>query len=393
MKEQNENYMTCPNCQYHNDVSDIFCSQCGQKTRLSLLSVWVMMSEFIANIINYDSKIFTTVRGLFVSGYLTNQYLANKRVAYLAPMRLFIFLMFVFFAVLSFQNYDQFLMNTNDDFEVNKNDNDGVLFNKDTNDFNLLEQNFVSLRYERLIRQLNNELHEQKQQQQDKLDQINKQAKQSSQPNAQQELLNKIDEFDEAINSLQNIKSRIDLKKDKSVNITLFFDHQYEFNIHDLNNLSPEKLIEKYQINHWLEKIMVKQYLKLNKDHRAFSRFIFQNLTWVFIMEILLMSLFFKIFYFRSKRKYVEFFVFHLNIRSFLFLIGSGVLLIPYPLNDWISTLLFCTIIAYLLLSMKRVFKQSWLLTIIKFLTLSMIEFMVFLLSFIVVVISSSFIY
>ncbi len=317
--------------------------------------------------------------------------------AYLTPIRLFIFLMFVFFAVLSFQNYDQFLMNTNNDFDAKQYDNGAKLSNSD--DFNLLEQNYAPLRYDRLIRQLNHELNEQKQQEQAIVEEIMQKngiepdSTELQKNNGKQEALKQIENLEKAIISLQDVKARIDLKKEESVYVTLFFDHQYQFNIHDLNNLSPQQLIDQYHINHWLEKIIVKQYLKLNKDHRAFGRFIFQNFTWVVIIEVLLMSLFFKLFYFRSKRKYVEFFVFHLHLRSFLFLVGICTFIFPYDLNNWVITALFCLIGTYLLLSMKRVFNQSWPMTGLKFFSLSVVEMVVFLLSFLMVVISSSLIY
>ncbi len=65
IEQKNVKLLQCPNCQHHNKVNDKYCSQCSQKTQLSLLSVWVMLTEFVANIFNYDSKVLTTIRGLF----------------------------------------------------------------------------------------------------------------------------------------------------------------------------------------------------------------------------------------------------------------------------------------------------------------------------------------
>ena len=149
--------LLCPNCKHVNKSDALFCSQCSQKQKLNILSVWMMMSEFFANFINYDSKTFSTIRGLFLPSYLTNEYIANRRVSYLDPIRLFIFLMFAFFAILSFQDLKALNVNeSSSDTEKSTN-----IQSTDNQYFNLLEQGYPSLRYKMLMDRVDNELQKQ----------------------------------------------------------------------------------------------------------------------------------------------------------------------------------------------------------------------------------------
>lgn len=130
---------------------------------LQINSVWRMLVDFLANIIGYDSKLFSSIRGLFFPGFLTSEYLANRRASYLTPIRLFIFLMFATFVVMSYLALDDVLQtkdDTGDDglslqFNIENKSNDSEVQNKY---FTVLEKGYQSLRYEVLLLQLDTEL-------------------------------------------------------------------------------------------------------------------------------------------------------------------------------------------------------------------------------------------
>ncbi|HEX6560342.1 MAG TPA: DUF3667 domain-containing protein [Longimicrobiales bacterium] len=68
-------------------------------------------------------------------------------------------------------------------------------------------------------------------------------------------------------------------------------------------------------------------------------------------------------FYWRQRRYYVEHFVFALHVHSFIFL-----MLIPGLLLDiaWLHTLIFVSILLYVLVAMKRFYEQSYIVVLLK---------------------------
>lgn len=95
---------TCLNCTSY--ISDKFqyCPSCGQETKLDQ-SVKSLFSHFLNDYFTFDSKIVRSILPLITRpAFLTKQFLAGRRVQYIAPLRLFIFLSLIFFLVLSTTN-------------------------------------------------------------------------------------------------------------------------------------------------------------------------------------------------------------------------------------------------------------------------------------------------
>jgi len=76
-----------------------------------------MMNHAISDYFHFDQKFFHTLKPLFFKpGFLTNEYMAGKRVQYLHPVKMYIFISLVYFLLL-FQSGHQFVNvnNTPDD--------------------------------------------------------------------------------------------------------------------------------------------------------------------------------------------------------------------------------------------------------------------------------------
>ena len=92
---------TCLNC--GEKVHARFCSHCGQENKEPHESFWGLLIHFVEDIFHYDGKLFSTIRTLFLKpGYLTNDYLNGRRVAYLHPIRFYLFTSAFFFLCLSY---------------------------------------------------------------------------------------------------------------------------------------------------------------------------------------------------------------------------------------------------------------------------------------------------
>lgn len=94
---------TCTNCAYGfvPDEPDEFCPRCGQQNHPPVIGFGHMMEEFFEGVFHFDGKVFRTAGLLlFKPGELTRRYLAGQRVPYVPPLRLYVFLSFVFFLLL-----------------------------------------------------------------------------------------------------------------------------------------------------------------------------------------------------------------------------------------------------------------------------------------------------
>ena len=89
----------CLNC--GEELKGRYCYNCGQDSQEHLDSIWHLIKHFFEDITHYDGKLWKTVRPLLIKpGFLTLEYLKGKRASYLQPVRMFIFLNFIFFFLL-----------------------------------------------------------------------------------------------------------------------------------------------------------------------------------------------------------------------------------------------------------------------------------------------------
>ena len=93
----------CANCHYVFEPArpDEFCPRCGQQNHAIDLRVGHVVEEFLEGVFHFDGKVFSTARLLlFQPGELTRRFLAGHRVPYVPPIRLYVFISFVFFLLL-----------------------------------------------------------------------------------------------------------------------------------------------------------------------------------------------------------------------------------------------------------------------------------------------------
>lgn len=92
----------CPNCDYEFDETDNFCPNCGQENHTHKLPVKHFVMEYLESAFHFDTKMVATLRDLLVHpGRITTNYNQNKRARYVPPMRLYIFISFIFFFLLA----------------------------------------------------------------------------------------------------------------------------------------------------------------------------------------------------------------------------------------------------------------------------------------------------
>ncbi len=91
---------TCLNCRHVVEMR--FCPNCGQENTDSRKTFHHLFVHFFEDLTHYENSFWKTIRNLMLKpGRLTQAYLSGKRVSYLAPIRLYIFISFVTFFVIS----------------------------------------------------------------------------------------------------------------------------------------------------------------------------------------------------------------------------------------------------------------------------------------------------
>jgi hypothetical protein len=92
---------TCLNCQH--TVDQKFCPNCGQENIETRKTFHHLFFHFFEDLTHYENAFWRTIRNLlFKPAALTKEYLSGKRLSYLAPVRLYIFVSFITFLFLAF---------------------------------------------------------------------------------------------------------------------------------------------------------------------------------------------------------------------------------------------------------------------------------------------------
>ena len=92
----------CLNCGHPLELSDLYCSYCGQLNTTKQLSLNDFFGEFIGSVFTYDSRLRYTIKDLlFKPGRITANYVKGQRFKYANPFRFFLSVSIIYFLVQS----------------------------------------------------------------------------------------------------------------------------------------------------------------------------------------------------------------------------------------------------------------------------------------------------
>jgi len=112
--------VVCRNC--NATATGNYCHNCGQETRLHAPSLGEFLHEFVGHYVALEGRLWGTIgRLLFRPGALTNEYLAGRRRRFVEPLRLYLSLSIIFFALLKFSGMEPVK------FDPEKNDKTSVV--------------------------------------------------------------------------------------------------------------------------------------------------------------------------------------------------------------------------------------------------------------------------
>ncbi|MGV1019886.1 DUF3667 domain-containing protein [Empedobacter falsenii] len=90
----------CQNCGHY--VEEHYCTHCGQENVETRQPFHFLFTHFIEDFIHYDGSFWQTIKKLFLKpGVLTKEYLSGKRNSSVNPVKMYIFVSFVTFFIIS----------------------------------------------------------------------------------------------------------------------------------------------------------------------------------------------------------------------------------------------------------------------------------------------------
>lgn len=100
MSKQRRKGSECFNCHTPFTQNENYCPNCGQENHSRQASTRMLLDDFLKDYIAFDSKLFKSVVPLLTKpGFVTMEFLNGKRQKYIPPIRVFIFLSFIYFGL------------------------------------------------------------------------------------------------------------------------------------------------------------------------------------------------------------------------------------------------------------------------------------------------------
>lgn len=145
---------TCLNCNHV--VEKRFCGNCGQENIDTRKTFHHLFVHFFEDLTHYENAFWKTIKNLLTKpSALSKEYLSGKRLSYLAPVRLYIFISFVTFFLMAILPKD----NDSTDFEISEkksNDSEIITSEKEKKLNALLESDLFTISEKDSIKKIAN---------------------------------------------------------------------------------------------------------------------------------------------------------------------------------------------------------------------------------------------
>ncbi|MDH3440368.1 MAG: DUF4286 family protein [Gammaproteobacteria bacterium] len=326
----------CLNC--GTTLTGQYCGNCGQRARSRLISIWELMQEAFGDLLELDSRLWRTLIPLTIRpGQLTRDYLEGRRARFMPPFRTYLVLSIFFFLIAFFDPREEL----------------GIFFGPEAD---VAEEPAGDAQSSEEIR-----------------DEVLSELVAEGILSQDEAGLERGDDEDGTDEDDEGPEFRITVDGTEASSE----DDCADIEIEDMpdwlaTRLTPERLTAVCE-------------RMIADDGRAFLGKLLDNVPAGLFILLPLMALMLKILYPLSKRYYVEHLLFVIHYHAFIFLILSLQILVSRltSLASLPDAVVAVTITAvslyipiYLYKSMRRVYEQGHLLTLLKFIVLLVSYFM-----------------
>ena len=324
----NPGIASCLNCGQPFSAKAKYCEQCGQVRTDGRITFRQLLRDAFDDIFNLDSRVFLSLKDLFVPGRLSQRFFEGKHQSYYPPVRFFFISMVIQFTLLGFA--------LNSSVEINS---EQLFYPKKA----IIAQEKLGL-----------------------LDSIQVNIYSSL---AQQEK-----------DLLDSLNLRLTNTAKDSVTLTLFnfgsmgSTDAMKIAVQDVENMTAAMLRNKYGITGKFRNIIALQTVRTISQPNQVFRFLIGNLVWMVLALVPCLAILMKLIYFRRNLYYVEHIIFLFHNHVFLFVLLSILHLCSFfysAIHDslYIFLLLF---VIYTYLSMLKYYGQSWWKTLLKLMLVSL---------------------
>ena len=330
--DQLPDHENCLNCGA--PLSGQYCGNCGQRASSRLISLWELTRDAFGDLFELDSRLWRTLVPLLIRpGELTRNYLEGRRARYMPPFRMYLVLSVVFFVVAFFDPQDD-----------------------------------LSLLFEA-----------------------------EPEPTVEEQEAVATEELGEAEQKIEELVSEGRLSEDQARQAREALDDGPTFTLYGDGteggfNVRYDEATGKCiatgedQLPDWMRRRLTPERLEgiceriAADEGKTFGTLLLDNIPIALIVLLPFMALVLKALYPLSRRYFVEHLLFFVHFHAFFFLIltlqilfsrVAGLAFVPEPISLLVVVAASFYIPVYLYKAMRRVYGQGHLLTLMKYLVLS----------------------
>ena len=385
MSKARKKSAACLNCQTPLRPADNYCPNCGQENKTNIIPVSHLVFEVFEDIFHFDTKLWNTLKTSFTRpGKITLDYLEGKRASYVPPVKLYVFVSFIFFLLVGKQGDHaidtlhksagtvQFELSTMN-LTINELQGGKRLHSfKYPNDIQMIGFDFTS------SDSLRTELTHLKQASDAEIDNLLLEQNIDTTAKSRERLRNALVLIPAHSLALDTARPNYGLFNKVRFNSKA----EYERFKKNIPYYSPEQmdslLLSKGEKASWFNRQLVKKLgtfdIKNPEDMKQLTHAIIKSISLtMFIMMPMTALLLLWIFY--RRKYYYEHLVFSIHIHTIFFILLSLILTIQIFISEsfgeklWPYAFMLCMI--YLVASLKHNYKQTWGRTIFKFILMS----------------------
>jgi len=357
-KMQREPITHCENCGA--ELQGHWCAKCGQPAIDYRRSFRHVIADLLNEFLNWDSKFFATIILLLVRPWkLTNQFLAGHRVRYVHPLRLYLLASILFFFAATYGIKSAHLQpldlspSTRAEIRSELEQENVPPEVRDKIEQALGGKPIATEKRAALEEQLKNE-------------NLPKEARDAIQQRLQYgdpAPLDARSKLEDTLKGLSpDLRAKVEESLKKAQNKAVIFEADKE----EKDNDMPK----------WLEKRAREKFGEHGTNIQLFLVTLMSNLPYMMLACIPLFACVLKFLYIRRRIFYMDHLIYALHIHTFAYVAIVLIVLATIGLNKaapgsiagWIIALLWIAFMVEIFLSIRRVYRQGWFISIFKFL-------------------------
>lgn len=348
----------CENCGAK--LKGPYCHACGQKHLEHKHSFITLLVHFVSDFVHFDAQLFTTLKPLFRKpGLVAKDYVEGRRKRHLDPIRMYVFLSIVFFALFFYvskiDRWQDPESRTSKEELLNDQhaiDNDSLFTDS------LKEITNKAIDVDSILA---------------KVEEV-RQISDSTIIVADQELFkllrDSVEQSTDTAGIYKGFKERIGDSTSNIIKIS-----SWEFPNNQDEYLADQKAFPKSERDGWIKKNLILKIIHLNDSAREDEQAFWLKLLYQFVKSlpkllfILLpfFALILKLLYIRRNLYYVDHLIFMIYFFCFIYIVYSIAFLIQLSFGFSLISLLFFWVFFYLYFAMRRFYEQSRFKTVAKF--------------------------